>query len=84
MPRGEPSPKLAISVDPEVHRGILEAAAADGVSVSAWMTDAARRALKVRDGLTAVAEWERENGAFGEAELAAARERAGIPDGRGA
>ncbi len=75
MPRGEPSPKLAISVDPDVHRGIVDAAAADGVSVSAWMTDAARRALKVRDGLGAVAEWERENGALSEAELAAARER---------
>src|SRR5947209_6265209 len=59
MPRGEPSPKLAITVDPEVHRRIVAAAAADGVSVSAWMTDAARRTLKVRDGLEAVAEWER-------------------------
>ena len=36
MPRGTPSPKLAITVDPEVHRQIVEAAAADGVSVSAW------------------------------------------------
>ena len=79
MPRGTPSPKLAITVDPEVHRQILEAAAADGVSVSAWMTDAARRTLKVRDGLSAVAEWEREHGAFTEEELAHARERAARP-----
>lgn len=77
MPRGKPSPKLAISVDPDVHAGILEAAAAEGVSVSAWMTDAARRSLLVRDGLAAVAEWERETGALTEAELAAARERVG-------
>jgi hypothetical protein len=76
MPRGEPSPKLAITVDPEVHRRIVAAAAADGVSVSAWMTNAARRSLKVRDGLEAVAEWEREHGEFTDEELADARARA--------
>ncbi len=43
--------------------------------MSAWMTDAARLALKVRDGLTAVAEWEAEHGALTEAELKAARQR---------
>ncbi len=75
MPRGKPSPKLAITVDADVHAGIVDAAAHDGVSVSAWMTDAARRALLVRDGLAAVAEWEREHGPLTEAELVAARER---------
>ena len=75
MPRGNPSPKLAITIDPDVHAQVLAAAAADGVSVSAWLTEAARRALKVRDGLAAVAEWEAEHGAFTEAELSAARER---------
>ena len=39
------------------------------------MTDAARLALKVRDGLAAVAEWEAEHGALTEAELNAARQR---------
>lgn len=33
MPRGNPSPKLAISVDPDVHAGVLAAAAAEGVRV---------------------------------------------------
>lgn len=75
MPRGDPSPKLAITVDPDVHRRVVAAAADDGVSVSAWMTNAARRALLVRDGLQAVAEWEAEQGAFTEVELAAARRR---------
>ena len=56
-------------------RGVVAAAAEDGVSVSAWLTEAARRALKVRDGLAAVAEWEAEHGAFTAAELAAARHR---------
>lgn len=75
MPRGRPSPKLAISVHPDVHEQVLAAAAAEGVSVSAWMTDAARRALQTRDGLAAVAEWEGEHGAFTEDELDAARRR---------
>jgi hypothetical protein len=77
MPRGNPSPKLAITVDPDVYEQILEAARAEGSSVSAWMTAAARRALAVRDGLAAVAEWEAENGALTEAELEAARKRVG-------
>ena len=78
MPRGNPSPKLAITVDPEVHDGVVAAAAAEGVSVSAWMTAAARHALKLRDGLAAVAEWEAEHGAFTEEELDVARRRVGV------
>ena len=75
MPRGKPSPKLAITVDADVHRRVIAAAADEGVSVSAWMTAAARRALLARDGLQAVAEWEGEHGRFTEAELEAARRR---------
>lgn len=76
MPRGSPSPKVAITMDPVVHAGVVEAAEASGMSVSAWLTDAARRALVIADGLTAVAEWEAEYGAFSETELAGARQRA--------
>jgi hypothetical protein len=75
MPRGNPSPKLAITVDPAVHEQVLAAAASEGISVSAWMTTAARRELRIRDGLRAVVEWETEHGAFSEAELADARRR---------
>jgi hypothetical protein len=39
------------------------------------MTQAARRALLVRDGLAAVAEWEAEHGQLTDAELDAARQR---------
>jgi hypothetical protein len=50
------------------------------------MTAAARRALIVRDGLAAVAEWEAEHGAFTREELEAARKRAdvGQPERRSA
>jgi hypothetical protein len=77
MPRGNPSPKLAITVDPDVHAGVVAAAAAEGVSVSAWMTEAARRALRVREGLAAVGEWEADHGPLTAEELAAARRRVG-------
>jgi hypothetical protein len=73
MPRGNPSPKLAITIDPEVHGNILAAAARDGVSVSAWMTSAAREALQRRAGLAAVAEWEKQHGPFSAEEMDQAR-----------
>ena len=67
--------KLAITVDSDVHAKVLDAAEAEGTSVSAWITAAARRALLVRDGLAAVREWEKEHGALTPAELEAARTR---------
>jgi hypothetical protein len=75
VPRGNPSPKLAITVDPDIHAQVLAAAEEEGVSISAWMTAAARRALRLRDGLAAVAEWEAEHGPLTDAELEAARRR---------
>jgi hypothetical protein len=75
MPRGNPAVKLAITVDSEIHAKVLDAAQADGTSVSAWITEAARRALLVRDGLAAVREWEAEHGPLSRAELDAARKR---------
>ena len=75
MSRGAPAIKLAITVDRDVHAKVVRAASREHKSISAWMTEAARRALLVRDGLAAVAEWEAEHGAFSEAELEAARKR---------
>ena len=73
MPRGNPSPKLAITIAPEIHASIMKAAAREGVSISAWMTAAAREALRQRAGLAAVAQWEKQHGAFTEDELQEAR-----------
>jgi hypothetical protein len=69
MPRGNPSPKLAITIDPEVHENMLAAAARDKVSVSAWMTHAAREALLRRAGLAAVALWEKQHGRLSPEEM---------------
>ena len=73
MPRGNPSPKIAITVDPEIHKGIVTAAAQDGVSVSAWVTAAARSALQRQAGLAAVAQWEKQHGRFTAEEMNEAR-----------
>ena len=73
MPRGNPSPKLAITVDPDIHKDILRAAARDRVSVSAWITSAARDALRRRAGLAAVARWEKQHGRFTAEEMEEAR-----------
>ena len=73
MPRGNPSPKLAITVDPAIHEKVLVAAARDGVSVSAWMTVAAREALQRRAGLAAVELWEKQHGSFSAYEMNTAR-----------
>lgn len=73
MPRGNPSPKLAITMDPDVHRRVRAAAARAGVSVSAWLTLAAREALQRRAGLAAVALWEKQHGPFTPEEMNEAR-----------
>ena len=73
MPRGAPARKLAITVDADVHARLVRAARKKKVSISAWLTEAARRSLRMGDGLAAVAEWEAEHGAFSEEELEAAR-----------
>jgi hypothetical protein len=73
MPRGNPSPKLAITIDPDIHENILAAAARDKVSVSAWMTSAAREALQQRAGLAAVARWETQHGRLTADEMNEAR-----------
>ncbi len=82
MPRGNPSPKLAITVDPEVHESIITAAARDGLSISAWMTLAAREALQRRAGLAAVVLWEKQHGRLTEAEMEEARRRVRLELGK--
>jgi len=73
MPRGNPSPKLAIAIDPDIHKNVLAAAARDKVSVSPWLTAAAREALRRQSGLAAVALWENQHGCFTAEEMNEAR-----------
>jgi hypothetical protein len=82
MPRGNPAVKLGVTVDADVHARVVDAAEAEGTTVSAWITAAARRALLVRDGLAAIGEWEAEHGALTREELDAARSRVAQPRAR--
>lgn len=75
MPRGNPAIKLAITVDADVHAEVTRAAASDRVSISKWLTDAARDALRIKRGLAAVAAWEKAHGALTDEEMRAAHAR---------
>jgi hypothetical protein len=66
-----PVVKRSVSLDADVAAAAEAAAAEDGVSFSAWLSDAAQRRLRVREGLKGVAEWEAEAGALTPAERAA-------------
>jgi hypothetical protein len=63
--------KRSVSIDSEVAAAADEAAAADGVSFSAWLSEAAERRLQVREGLRGVSDWEANAGALSPEELAA-------------
>jgi hypothetical protein len=64
--------KRSISMPPDVDAEIAAAARQAGLSYSAWLAETARKEFRIRAGLAAVAEFEREHGAFGAAELAEA------------
>ncbi|MGH8907028.1 MAG: hypothetical protein ACRD0K_11035 [Egibacteraceae bacterium] len=64
--------KLSVSLDERVATAAAASAQRLGLSLSAWLNDAAAQALAIEDGLAAVAEWEAEHGALTEQELAAA------------
>jgi hypothetical protein len=63
--------KRSVSIDAEVAAAAEEAAAEDGMSFSAWLSEAAHRQLLVREGLRGVAEWEKAAGPLTRDELAA-------------
>jgi len=63
--------KRSVSLDDGVAARVEEAAGADGVSFSAWLSMAAEQALHVRDGLRGVEEWEAEAGVLSREERAA-------------
>ena len=64
--------KLSVALDDDVAAAAATSAERRGLSLSAWLNDAAARALAIEDGLGAVAEWETEHGPLTDDELAAA------------
>lgn len=61
--------RLSVTMPPELGEGVRQAAARQGTSVSAWLSEAA--ADKLRNELLGAAldQWEAEEGAFTQAEL---------------
>ena len=64
--------KRSVSFPPELFAEVEAEAAAQGIGVSAAMTQAAHRWLTTQRGLRAVAQWESEHGALSPSELQAA------------
>lgn len=75
-----------MSIPPDLDAQIEAAAAEAGVTYSAWLAATARKEFTIRAGLKAVAEFEREQGAFSPEEIAEAeqwaREALDRPTGR--
>lgn len=65
--------RITITLDDEVGTAVREAASEAGLSVSAWMADAAGARLRNHYLGQFLDEFEAENGAFTEEELAEAR-----------
>jgi hypothetical protein len=66
--------KVSVSLDEKAAAAAERAAAAEGMSLSAWLSRAALRAAKIEDGLRGVAEFEAEYGPIPEEELRKADE----------
>lgn len=64
----------SISIPEDLSDQIDAAAAAEGVTPSAWVVDAARRRIQIDEGLAAMDEWFAEHGEPTEEETAWARE----------
>ena len=60
--------KISVALDAQVAAAARDAAEAAGVSLSAWLTEAARQLIRLADGLAAMAEWDAEAGAVSAAE----------------
>ncbi|MGH2607556.1 MAG: hypothetical protein ACRDHF_00585 [Tepidiformaceae bacterium] len=65
--------KLAISLEPELAEDIAEAASRERVSVSKWLSEAARAQIRHQAALDAVKAYEDEFGAFTDEQLERAR-----------
>jgi hypothetical protein len=66
--------KRSISIPPELDAEIAAAAAAAGLSYSAWLAQTAQKEFIIRAGLEAVSRYEAEHGPFTPDEIAQADE----------
>ncbi|GAA3471489.1 ribbon-helix-helix protein, CopG family [Nonomuraea roseola] len=64
--------KISISLPEEILDEVARLAEREGLSVSAWLTQAAGHVIRREAGLAAVREWEAEHGEITDDELSAA------------
>jgi hypothetical protein len=81
--------KVSVTLDAGVLEEAREAARLRGMSLSAWLSEAAHHAARIEDGRRAVKEWEAENGPITDEERQHVRKALGIivlsqPDESGA
>jgi hypothetical protein len=69
--------KLSISLDPQLGDDVRAAAERAGMSVSAWLADAAAAQLRKQALTDFLATWEKQHGRITPAELAKARAELG-------
>lgn len=70
--------RFSVTMPPELGEGVRQAAARQGTSVSAWLSEAAADRLRNELLGAALDAWESEDGPFTEAELDAAASRLGL------
>lgn len=70
--------RFSVTMPPELGEGVREAAARQGTSVSAWLSEAAADRLRNELLGAALDAWESEDGPFTYPELEAAESRLGL------
>lgn len=65
--------RLSITVDAELGQAVREAAAAQGMSVSSWVSEAVGERLRQVNLAVFLDEWQAEHGTFTDEQLARAR-----------
>ena len=70
--------KVSVTLDADVLEEAREAARLRGMSLSAWLSDAAYRIARVEEGRRDMEEYQKEYGAFTEEERRRARKALGI------
>jgi hypothetical protein len=70
--------RFSVTMPPELGEGVRQAAARQGTSVSAWLTEAAANRLRNELLGAALDAWESEDGSFTDAELGKAASQLGL------
>jgi hypothetical protein len=70
--------RFSVTMPPELGEGVRQAAARQGTSVSAWLTEAAADRLRNELLGAALDAWESEDGSFTEDELSKAASQLGL------